>query len=232
MQYLLPCYAEINLINSSQPQQFSFLYRVSSWIHLVWAWQPIHNTRDACYSLGVLKPCYMVEKTITQKTTPPTVSACAKGGVVPKSSLHQTMKGSEEKLSSDSNKWSISQSQLKDHPLTKQDILQVYSDVFTGIGKFPGMPYKFHLKENVKPTRHAPRKVPIHLQDAFHSEIQNLEKLGILEETKDVTEWVNSFVIMEKKTPDASSSQQDRKLQICLDPIDLNEALEREPSYT
>ena len=31
------------------------------------------------------------------------------------------------------------------------------------------------------------------------------KKLGILEETKDVTEWVNSFVIMEKKTPVDSS---------------------------
>ena len=35
-------------------------------------------SRDACYTLGVLKPCYTVEKTITQKTTPPTVNACAK----------------------------------------------------------------------------------------------------------------------------------------------------------
>ena len=43
---------------------------------------------------------------------------------------------------------------------------------------------------------------------------------------------VNSFVIMEKKTPDVSNSQLDRKLQICLDPRDLNEALEREPYYT
>ena len=60
----------------------------------------------------------------------------------------------------------------------------------------------------------------------------NLEKLGILEETKDVTEWVDSFVIMEKKTPDVSNSQSDRKLWICLDPRDLNEALEREPYYT
>ena len=50
-------------------------------------------------------------------------------------------------------------------------------------------------------ARHAPRKVPIHLQDTFHEEIRNLEALGILEETKDVTEWVNSFVIMEKKLP-------------------------------
>ena len=201
-------------------------------------------SRDACYILGVLKPCYTVEKTTTKKTitrkTTPTVNAYAKGDVVAKSFHHQKMNGSEETLSNDSNKHSILHSQLQDHPLTKQDILDVYSDVFTGIGKFPGMPYKFQLKENAKPMRHAPRKVPIHLQDAFHNEIRNLEKLGILEETKDVTEWVNSFVIVEKKTPvdssksptDSNSSQghsKDRKLRICLNPRDLNEALEREP---
>ena len=83
-----------------------------------------------------------------------------------------------------SRKHSISQEQLQDCPMTKQDILQVYSDVFTGIGKFPGPPYKFQLKDDAKPARHAPRKVPIHLQDAFHREIRNLEKLGILEEAK------------------------------------------------
>ena len=47
--------------------------------------------------------------------------------------------------------------------------------------------------------------MPIHLQDMFHEEIRNLEALGILEETKDVTELVNSFVIMEKKLPIDSS---------------------------
>ena len=53
--------------------------------------------------------------------------------------------------------------------MTKQDILDIYSDVFTGIGKFPGLPYKFQLKPNAKPTRTCPpRKVPIHLHDAFH----------------------------------------------------------------
>ena len=198
-------------------------------------------SRDACYILGVLKPCYTMEKSTTRKTTP-TVNACTKAGVAAKSFHHQKMNGSEEKLSSDSSKHSILQSQLQDCPLSKQDILGVYSDVFTRIGKFPGMPYKFQLKENAKPARHAPRKVPMYLQDTFHSEIRNLEKLGILEETKDVTEWVNSFVIMEKKTPvnsskspTISSSQghfQDRKLRVCLDSRDLNEALEREPYYT
>ena len=120
----------------------------------------------------------------------------------------------------------------------KQDILDVYSDVFTRTGKFPGDPYKFQLKPNAKPTKHAPRKVPIHLQEAFHEEIHNLEQLGILEETKEVTELVNSFVIVEKKLPFDSSNCHSpghtikKKLRICLDPRDLNEALEREPYYT
>ena len=110
--------------------------------------------------------------------------ASNKGDVVVKSFLHQQMNGSEEKLSKNSNKHSIMEKQLQGSPLTKQDILDIYSDVFTRIGKFPGMPYKFQLKPNAKPARHAPRKVPIHLQDAFHKEIRNLEQLGILEEKR------------------------------------------------
>ena len=190
-------------------------------------------SRDACYILGVLKPCYTVENT-SKTISSPTVNASKKGDVAAKSFHHQKMNGSEEKLSNYSNKQSIHQSQLQGDPLTKQDILDIYSDVFTGIGKFPGMPYKFQLKENAKPARHAPRKVPIHLQDAFHKEIRNLEQLGILEETKDVTEWVNSFVIVEKKIPTNSNSSQghSKKLRICLGPRHLNEALEREPYYT
>ena len=53
----------------------------------------------------------------------------------------------------------------------------------------------------------------------------------------------NSFVIVEKKAPvnsckistNSNSSQghsMNKKLRICLDPRDLNEALEREPYYT
>ena len=148
------------------------------------------------------------------------------------------MKGTEGKLSNHSTKHSITKEQLQGSPLTKQDILETYANIFTRIGKFPGLPYKFQLKPNAKPTRHAPRKVPIHLQDAFHEEIRNLEQLGNLEKTKDVTEWLNSFVIVEKKLPiDSSNSYSlthtvEKKLRICLDPRELNEALEREPYYT
>ena len=183
-------------------------------------------SRDACYTLGVLKPCYTVENPTKLDTKSE------------HSFLHQKMNGPEKKLSDNSTKCSITREQLQGIPLTKQDILETYANVFTRIGKFPGLPYKFQLKPNAKPTRHEPRKVPIHLQDVFHEEIRNLEALGILEETKDVTKWVNSFVIMEKKIPiDSSNSHSpghsmNKKLQICLDPRDLNEALEREPYYT
>ena len=62
--------------------------------------------------------------------------------------------------------------------------------------------------------------------------------LGVLEPIKDVIEWVNSFVIMEMKVPLDSSNTYSpghsvsKNLRICLDPRDLNEALERELLYT
>ena len=119
-------------------------------------------------------------------------------------------------------------------PLMKQDILSHYSGCFKGLGCFPGELYKFHLKPEHKPARHTPRKVSIHLEDAFKEEIKSLVELGILEEVKEHTDWVNSGVIMEKDSGNHHSPNHTvkRKLRICLDPRDLNEALEREPYHT
>ena len=118
--------------------------------------------------------------------------------------------------------------------LTKQDILLQYSGCFEGIGHFPGDPYKFHLKPDHKPAQHAPRKVPFHLETAFKEEIESLVKQGILEEVKEHTDWVNSYVIVEKDTGNHHSPNHTvrKKLRIYLDPRDLNEALEREPCHT
>ena len=55
-------------------------------------------SRDACYILGVLKPCYTVENT-SKNTSSPTANASKNGDVVAKSFHHQKMNGSEEKLS-------------------------------------------------------------------------------------------------------------------------------------
>ena len=85
-------------------------------------------------------------------------------------------------------------------PLTMQDILSQYSSCFEGTQHFAGNLYKFHLKPEHKPAQHAPRKVPIHLEFAFKEEIKSLVKQGILEEVKEHTDWVNSYVIVEKDT--------------------------------
>ena len=113
-------------------------------------------------------------------------------------------------------------------PLMKQDILSQHSSCFEGIGRFPGDPYKFHLKPEHKPAQHAPRKLPIHLEAAFKEEIESLVKLGILEEVKEHTDWVNSYVIVEKNTGSHHSTNHTikKKLRICLDPTDLNKTLE------
>ena len=42
------------------------------------------------------------------------------------------------------------------------------------------------------------KEVPIHLESAFKEEIESLVKQGILEEVKEHTDWVNSYVIVEK----------------------------------
>ena len=83
-------------------------------------------------------------------------------------------------------------------PLTKQDILSQYSGCFEGIEHFPEDPYKFHIKPEHKPAQHAPRKVPIHLEAALKEEIKSLVKQGILGEVKEHTDWINSYVIVER----------------------------------
>ena len=122
-------------------------------------------------------------------------------------------------------------------PLTKEKVLKAYADVFDGLGTFPGEPYKFRLKENYVPARQAPRKVLIHLQDDLHAEIHDLVKQGVLEKVEHSTEWVNSFVIVEKDVSIDSGDTQTtnhkfKKLRICLDPRDLNEDLICEAYYS
>ena len=68
-----------------------------------------------------------------------------------------------------SNNHSLS---IADLPLTQEKVETTYADVFQGLGKFPGDPYKLRLKPDAVPVKHRPRRVPVHLQDAFHEEVE------------------------------------------------------------
>ena len=51
----------------------------------------------------------------------------------------------------------------------------------------------------------------MHLEDAFKEEIKSLVELGILEEVKEHTDWVNSHVMMENletTTPQITQSRE------------------------
>ena len=68
-----------------------------------------------------------------------------------------------------SNNHSLS---VTDLPLTQEKVETTYADVFQGLGKFPGEPYKLRLKPDAVPAKHRPRRVPVHLQNAFHEEVE------------------------------------------------------------
>ena len=68
-----------------------------------------------------------------------------------------------------SNNHSLS---ITDLPLTQEKVESTYADIFQGLGKFPGEPYKLRLKPDAVPAKHRPRKVPVQLQDTFYEEVE------------------------------------------------------------
>lgn len=111
-------------------------------------------------------------------------------------------------------------------PVSKEYLLKEFSDVFddsTGVGLLPGGEYHIHLKPNAVPVQHAPRHVPEKRKDAYHAELQRLVESGIISKEDRHTEWINSIVTVEKS---------DGSLRLCLDPKDLNNAIERNPYYS
>ena len=61
-------------------------------------------------------------------------------------------------------------------------------------------------------------------------------KIDVLEPVTEPTEWVNSFVVVEKVIDSLNAHSPNhsikKSIQLCKDPKDLNEALEREPYYS
>ena len=107
--------------------------------------------------------------------------------------------------------------------LTKESVLKNYSDIFQGLGKYPGEPYKLRLKPDPTPAKHRPQKIPLHLQDAFHEEVKRLIKIDVLEPVNEPTESINSLVVVEKQVNINTSKAHSpghsiKKIWLCIDP--------------
>ena len=76
-------------------------------------------------------------------------------------------------------------------------------------------PVKIHLTKDAKPVRRPCRRVPIAIRGKFKDELDSLCKQKVLTklDKNEVTEWLNSFVNVDKE---------DTSLRVCLDPSGLN----------
>lgn len=101
---------------------------------------------------------------------------------------------------------------------TPQGLLEEFNDVFTGLGLVSGE-YHIELRDDVTPTIHPSRKVPLSLMPRLKETLEQLTKSGVISKVDRPTDWVSSLVLVEKK---------DGSLRLCLDPKDLNRAIKRE----
>jgi len=105
------------------------------------------------------------------------------------------------------------------HALSKEDLIRQYPAVFgPGIGTLPGE-YHIRINEHCRPTQHAPRRVPVAIRDQLKDTLDQLTHQEILKPVTEPTAWINSMVAVKKKNGN---------LRICLDPKDLNQAIQRE----
>ena len=100
----------------------------------------------------------------------------------------------------------------------KKTIQKMYPEVFKHLGRIEPT-HHIRLKETVQPVIHPPRKIPASMRSAVKEELLHMEKAGVIKRIEEPTEWMNSMVVVDKPAGG---------LRICLDPRDLNKAIQRE----
>ena len=112
-------------------------------------------------------------------------------------------------------------------PITsKEQILDNYSDVFDGIGCFPGPPYHIQVNDSVTSKHTFYQPIPMHLKESFKKEIDKMLQVGVLMPVNQATPWINSFVLVEGK-----EKLGNLKLRISLDLTNLNKAIVCQPYH-
>ena len=107
----------------------------------------------------------------------------------------------------------------EDIPVSKEVLAKKYPKVFNmGVGKLEGE-YHIRLDPKMNAVKHAPRRVPVALRAPLTNTLENMVRQDIIAPVTKPTSWISSMVVVPKKNGD---------LRICLDPKDLNKAIQRE----
>ena len=103
---------------------------------------------------------------------------------------------------------------------TLESIIAEYNDVFdnTRVGCIKNCEYDIRLSPDNIPKISKCRPVPFAKKQKIETELKRMVGLGIIEAVDKPTEWVNTYVAVEKG----------EKTRICLDPSALNKYIQRE----
>ncbi|XP_048257542.1 uncharacterized protein K02A2.6-like [Haliotis rufescens] len=102
--------------------------------------------------------------------------------------------------------------------LTKEDILKTYPDIFSDeLGTFEGT-QKLEIDPSITPVKQPLRRIPHALKQDLKTELERLEKRGVITPVDTPTDWVSSLLIVKKPSG---------RLRLCIDPKPLNKALKR-----
>ena len=96
-------------------------------------------------------------------------------------------------------------------------VIKAHPTLFEGIGRFPGSLH-IHIDKSIPPVIHAARKVPINIRDEVANELNKMVQEDVLCRITEPTDWVSSLTYVKKKSG---------QIRICLDPKDLNRAIQR-----
>ena len=107
----------------------------------------------------------------------------------------------------------IQERKMLNKPLTKDELLNTYKDVFEGQAKIT-------VNSEAQPVQHAPRRIAITLHQEVKNKLLELEQKSIVVKETEPTDWISSMVVVAKPG----------KIRLCLDPKDLNNAVKR-PKY-
>ena len=109
---------------------------------------------------------------------------------------------------------------------SKHQILHECPDVFEGIGTFLQPFYHIQIDPSIAPKQTPCHQIPVHLKGVFKQEINKLLQGGVVAPVNEATLWINRFVLVESKDKLGKL-----KLCICLDQINVNKAITREPYH-
>ena len=105
-------------------------------------------------------------------------------------------------------------------PVTSVDsLIAEYDDLFHGIGKLKGVQVKLDIDDQIQPVAQKHRRVPFPLREKLDTELERLEKAGIIEKVENATDWVSPIARTPKKGTD--------ELRVCVDMRVPNRAIKR-----